>query len=61
MHKIANARGPVSNVNDFLLSRATLDLEAKIRTGEENLKPLWFIVSYDSANKQKHHKSHRMQ
>ena len=21
----------------------------------------WFIVSYDSANKQKHHKSHRMQ
>jgi len=22
---------------------------------------LWFIVSYDSANKQKHHKSHRMQ
>jgi len=20
----------------------------------------WFIVSYDSANKQKHHKSHRM-
>ena len=22
---------------------------------------IWFIVSYDSANKQKHHKSHRMQ
>ena len=22
---------------------------------------VWFIVSYDSANKQKHHKSHRMQ
>jgi len=21
----------------------------------------WFIVSYDSANKQKHRKSHRMQ
>jgi len=21
----------------------------------------WFIVSYDSTNKQKHHKSHRMQ
>jgi len=21
----------------------------------------WFIASYDSANKQKHHKSHRMQ
>jgi len=21
----------------------------------------WFIVSYDSANKQKHHKNHRMQ
>jgi len=22
---------------------------------------VWFSVSYDSANKQKHHKSHRMQ
>jgi len=22
---------------------------------------VWFIVSYDSANKQKHHKTHRMQ
>jgi len=21
----------------------------------------WFTISYDSANKQKHHKSHRMQ
>jgi len=21
----------------------------------------WFVVSYDSTNKQKHHKSHRMQ
>jgi len=28
-----------------------MDLEMEMR---------WFIVSYDSANKQKHHKSHRI-
>jgi len=29
--------------------------------GKMSMVNQWFIVSYDSANKQKHHKSHRMQ
>jgi len=45
---------PINVLEDHLQE---MNLELKIL--DDNGQ--WFIVSYDSANKQKHHKSHRMQ
>jgi len=44
-----------SNSSQDSFQSKTSNRSTKKRNGQ------WFIVSYDSANKQKHHKSHRMQ
>jgi len=41
----------------FVFSRETLRV---VFVAAYSANGQWFIVSYDSANKQKHHKSHRM-
>jgi len=44
-----------NNAMMHLFSNKKCQLSGSLVNGQ------WFIVSYDSANKQKHHKSHRMQ
>jgi len=39
----------------------TLTQKEKMLNPKAMINGQWFIVSYDSVNKQKHHKSHRMQ
>ena len=45
----------------MLLQLQKYNLLAIYKPGKRMVNGQWFIVSYDSANKQKHHKSHRMQ
>jgi len=45
----------------FHIMQPMKQIDSNSRVDESVNNMVWFIVSYDSANKQKHNKSHRMQ